>query len=307
MRLYPVVVACTLLLTPALAQAEPLFGWGENALEDAYLDGDLDEDDHVAMRIAGHVGASDVHGESWVSILGFTSKLQSGKNDIGAFLVVGLALDRLATGPIHRLSDPPRPQAPPPAAPLPAVPPARTNERALETLTGGASMAHECVAAAWRTSGLGVDDARIDDIVSRSRTSALLPETRMRAMRLWDDAAHTTTVTSEDGTTLYDAIGANLVLELRLTWRLDRLVYAGDEPTLERVRLERQEARSRMATRTLEALFAWERATVEVAEAVAGSHEELAAHLRSAEAMATLDVLTGGWASEHLDPDLARR
>ncbi|MGO9832886.1 MAG: hypothetical protein ACLP1X_01585 [Polyangiaceae bacterium] len=300
-------IACALLLSSALARAEPLFGWGENSLEDAYLDGDLDEEDHVAMRIGGHVGASDVHGESWLSIVGFTRELQSGKNDLGAFLVVGLALDRLAAGPVHRLSDPPRPQGPPATTPLPAALPARTNERALETLAGGASLAHECVAAAWRTSGLGVDDARIDDIVSRSRTSALLPETRVRAMRLWDDAAHTTTVTSEDGTTFYDAIGANLVLELRLTWRLDRLVYAGDEPTLERVRLEREEARSRMATRTLEALFAWERATVDVAEAIAGSHEELAAHLRSAEAMATLDVLTGGWASEHLDPDLSRR
>ena len=40
---------------------------------------------------------------------------------------------------------------------------------------------------------------------------------------------------SADGSTLYDAIGANLVLELRLTWRLDRLVYAGDEATLLRV------------------------------------------------------------------------
>jgi hypothetical protein len=174
-------------------------------------------------------------------------------------------------------------------------------------MAAASSLAHACVAAAWRTSGLGTDDARIESIVSRSRTSALLPETRVRAMRLWTDAAHTTTLASQDATTLYDAIGANLVLELRLTWRLDRLVYAGDEPTLERVRLEREEARSRMATRTLEALFAWQRAGVEVSEALAGTHEELAAGLRLAEAAATLDVLTGGWFSEHLDPGGSRR
>ena len=121
------------------------------------------------------------------------------------------------------------------------------------------------------------------------------------------ESEKSTTVTSEDGTTLYDAIGANFVFELRLTWRLDRLVYAGDEPTLERVRLEREEARSRMATRTLEALFAWERAGTEASEAVTGSHEEMAAELRRAEASATLDVLTGGWFSEHLDQGGPRR
>lgn len=290
------------------AGADPLFGWGENALEDAYLDGDLDEEDHVAVRVGSHLGAADLHGESWVSLVGFTRALESGKNDVGAFVVVGLALDRLAAGPVHRLADPARiPTAAPPPPSPPGAPPARPNERPLEAIAAVSSLAHGCVAAAWRTSGLGVDDARIDSIVSRSRSSALLPETRMRAMRLWTDAAHTTTVASADGSTLYDAIGANLVLELRLTWRLDRLVYAGDEPTLERVRLERQEARSRMATRTLEALFAWQRAGVEVAESVTGSHEELAAALRLAEASATLDVLTGGWFSEHLDQGGPRR
>ena len=195
------------------------------------------------MRVGSQVGTSDVHGESWVSVVGFAQELASGKNDLGAFLVVALALDRLA-----------RTRTPLPRRRCPSAAPATANQRPLEAMTTAASLAHACVAAAWRTSGLGVDDSRIDSNVSRSRTSALLPESRLRAMRLWTDAAHTTTVTSEDGTTLYDAIGANLVLELRLTWRLDRLVFAGDEPTLERVRLKREEARSRLATRTLEAL-----------------------------------------------------
>ena len=85
------------------------------------------------------------------------------------------------------------------------------------------------------------------------------------------------------------------MLELRLTWRLDRLLYAGDEPTLERVRLERLDARSRLATRTLEVLFTWERATVELRQATTGSPEETSARLRASEARATLDVLTAGW------------
>ena len=116
-------------------------------------------------------------------------------------------------------------------------------------------------------------------------------------MRLWNDAAHTTTLASTDTANFYDAVGANLVLELRLTWRLDRVLYAGDEPTLERVRLERQDARSRLATRTLEVLFAWQRAVVAVEEAAPGSPAAAESRLRADEARATLDVLTAGWFS----------
>lgn len=129
-------------------------------------------------------------------------------------------------------------------------------------------------------------------------------------MRLWQDADHTTTMAASDTANFYDAIGANLVLELRLTWRLDRLLYAGDEATLERVRLERLDARSRLATRTLEVLFTWERLMLEARDAASGSPEERAARLRAAEADASLDVLTAGWfgAQEtHLDPREARR
>ena len=120
-------------------------------------------------------------------------------------------------------------------------------------------------------------------------------------MRLWDDASHATTLATTYDTSYYDAIGANLVLEVRLTWRLDRLLYAGDEPTLERVRLERQDARARVAARTLEALFAWQRATAAEDSAAAATPEKTEAELRAAEAAATLDVLTGGWFSSRAD------
>jgi hypothetical protein len=211
-------------------------------------------------------------------------------------VVVGLALDRIAAGPVHKTIDPPRlaPAAPPPAASEAPAPAPAPKPLVLEA----PSLAKECVAAALRASGLGVDDARIDALVARSRASAWLPETRMRAMRLWDDASHTTTLASTDTANFYDAVGANLVLELRLTWRLDRLVFAGDEPMLERLRLERVDARSRLATRTLEALFTWERARVEEERAEGGSPEMIQAQVRAAEARATLDVLTAGWFSE---------
>ena len=63
----------SLLVIPSRARADPLFGPGEDALEDAFVDGDLDEEDHVAMHLGGHTGASDIHGQSWVCLL-YTSR-----------------------------------------------------------------------------------------------------------------------------------------------------------------------------------------------------------------------------------------
>lgn len=115
---------------------------------------------------------------------------------------------------------------------------------------------------------------------------------------MWNDASRATTLATTDGTNFYASAGANLVLEARLTWRLERLLFAGDEPMLERTRLERAEARARIALRTLGRLFAWARAEGDAREAAEGSAEGADARLRSAEARAMLDVLTGGTFSE---------
>jgi hypothetical protein len=289
-----------LALAPAPARADPLFDLGQDSLEDRFVDGDLDEEDVVAMRLGAHTASADFHGGTWISVVGFTKQLMSGRNDLGGMLIVGVALDRIAAGPVHRVTDPPHPIPPPPppapAAPAPA-PTTSTSPSPPDPAPMPPALARQCVAAALRTSGLGVDDAKLDDLVSRSRASAWLPETRMRAMRLWDDASHVTTTATTDTANFYDAVGANLVFELRLTWRFDRLLYAGDEPNIERVRLERQDARTRVATRVLEVLFTWQRAKVAALEAPAGSRERAEAHLRVAETVATLDVLTGGWFS----------
>jgi hypothetical protein len=287
----PIAALFALVVLPKLAKGDPpsfpIGASNEDELDDRIDDGDIDEEDRAALRIGGQPGAADVHGQSWLSVVGFGRQLWSGKNDIGAGLVLALALDRIAQGPVHKISD--------------VSPPAPEASAASPRLLFPTSLAHDCVIAAWRSAGLGIDDARIDSIISRSRESALLPEMRLRAMRLFTDAQHTTLLATTDATNYYDAIGANLVLEARLTWRLDRLVYAGDEPTLERVRLERQEVRSRLGVKTLEALFAWERASLDEEDAGPGAREQREAALRTAQAASTLDVLTGGWFSARGD------
>jgi hypothetical protein len=177
-----------------------------------------------------------------------------------------------------------------------AASPARADTPATQALLDE-RIARGCVAAAMRASGLGEDDHAIDSLIARSKTSAALPEASVRAMQLWSEADSASTVVTSDATTLRDVLGSHFVIDVRLSWKLDRLVYAGDEAALERIRIERHEARARLATRTLDALFALERARADVADANPGSREALEAHLRAAEARATLDVLTGGWFS----------
>ena len=302
MRIPLIAAVLTVLAAPlsssTRAHADPLFDHGQDRLEDRFNDGELDEEDLAAMRLGAHTPSLDLHGSTWLSLVGFTRMLRSGRDDFGGIVVVGIALDRIAAGPVHHADEIPRaaPPPPPPPPPPPAPPPPPRVEPVPPRL------ARDCVAVALRTSGLGVDDRSLDALMSRARESAWLPETRMRAMRLWTDANHVTTAATTDTASFYDSLGANFMLELRLTWRFERLLYSGDEPSIERVRLERQDARSRVATHVLEVLFAWQRARLAESDAPAASRELEEAHLRVAEAQATLDVLTGGWFTARAEP-----
>jgi hypothetical protein len=216
-------------------------------------------------------------GKTWLTLGAFTRAYELGQRDVGAMAVVGVALDRIAARDGDRAGVEVQAgdvagHAAPPRLPL------------------SRELARLAVNAAWRSSGLGADDARLESIVSRARWSALLPETRLRATRLLDDRTDTA-----DPTSL--ATRQNLGLEARLTWRFDRLLYADEETSVERVRIDRGEARVRIATRVLSALASWQRAWVEGRRAAADSTDALDCALRTTEAEATLDVLTGGWFS----------
>src|SRR5260221_1386343 len=146
------VLSLCFLLVPALAQGDPWFGWDESALEDQFVDGGFDEEDHIAMSLGGHVGGADLHGQSWVSLVGFSRELASGRNDLGGILVVGLALDRFAAAPVRRLADPAResPALAPPSSP--ALPEQTTQPPGVLSLAP--TLARQSVAATLRASGL---------------------------------------------------------------------------------------------------------------------------------------------------------
>ncbi len=274
-RMAPFALFVVLALVAARrAGAAPWFGSGDSKTEEKWEGGDLDEEDLIAIGSQGHrTPTSDLAARSWVSVSTFFQVLPTGQREVGGLVVVGIAFDKIAAGPVHHIGDPPRPGAPsstpPPAPPPPPPEPASASVRARVT----PKVARAAVAAALRASGIGVDDSRIDEMVARARKSAALPETRLRALRVLGNNEQANTLATSE--TYYDTAAVNLSLEARLTWRLDRLVYADDEPTLERVRLETQEARARVTTRVLEVLFAWQRAELELATVQAGSREEM--------------------------------
>jgi len=250
--------------------------------------------------------AGAVHAGTWVSLGGFWRVLTGGYQDAGALVMAGVAFDKLAAGSARdpELSgdssakamparDGPEPPPSPPPPPPPVVVAAPTGDESARVLVTPA-VARRAVAAAWKSAGLGVDDARIDSMVARARSSAALPEARFRAMRVFLLDGSESTVVPID-TSSYESAGATLVIEGRLTWRLDRLLYADDEPSLERLRLERQDARSKVAGRVIDALFQWQRAWLAVRAAKPGSREAAEATMRLVEAAASLEVMTGGW------------
>jgi hypothetical protein len=299
LTLATVVVPIVVLLLPRLAHADPPFGFGDNALEDRFADGDLDADDIARMPALGHAraGSADVQAKTWVSLLGFASQFPTGAHEVGAGIVVGIAFDKIAQGSSHVASEkaPPFFGDGPTPAPTPSPPPRESPAPAFSTpsLSISGVLARGAVKAAWRSAGIEITDARVDEMIARARRSAALPEVRLRALRVLNSGEDVTYVDASGH--VYDTIGANLSLEARLTWRLDRLIFADDEPTLERVRLERQEARGRLGTHVLELLFAWQRALFDLASTPSGSRSEMEAVLRRFESEVALDVLTSGW------------
>jgi len=272
----------TLLVLSCLtrpARAAPWFGWGEGSDEERYADGDVDFDDLLVR--APHLAPRRTSA-TFVALTAFGHERRDGPGEVGVLLLAGMPLERLMPSAERG--------SPKPRLVLAAAP--RSAEFALSS-----PLARAAVGAALQASGLGDGEAEAA-MASRARLAALLPEARLRAMRTTDQTARVDSASDEQRTT--DAIGANLWLEARLTWRFDRLVYADDEPQLERIRGDRLEARAKLAMRTVELLVKWHRAKEEARLAPPDGPEEREAELRALEAAVALDVLTAGWFGTHV-------
>ncbi len=158
-------------------------------------------------------------------------------------------------------------------------------------------LARATVRAALRAAGLATD-RRLDALGGRARWSASLPELQLRGGRTTDQSLRLAPTTTDPYR--FTQTGAtSLVYEGRLRWRLDRLVFAGEELRLEQLRHARAQARARVTQRTLELLFAWQRARLAAEEAGLEPAEQALRELALEQAEAALDVATGGWFSRN--------
>lgn len=267
---------------------------GRVALSDSFADGDVDAFDALSQG-RSRQPAGRFRGFT-LTLVGSTRE-GPGTSERSGTVVLGLPLDALLDRaparpvPTRALytdtSDGPRGSGGAGATANVAVVTTRQELR-----PPSAAFARAVVLAAERAAGVGSGHARIDELASRARKSGLLPEARFRATRYVDDRASADALAEQSR--LSDSSAQSLGLEARLTFRLDRLIFADEEPQLERTRLDVESFRTKLAQKTLELLFRWHRARVE-ARAQGPDAEEAA--LTAAELEASLDALTGGWFS----------
>jgi hypothetical protein len=326
--------AALLHATPAPAAA-PDPRAQASRLEDLLLEGEIDAEDFLAWRLTpGALGAAG-RGSAYLGVEAFLVQRASGTSEMGALLVVELPLERfvqrgwaivptpfetasmkIPTGgdgvgaawlgaQATEASVGPSIEAPWSSAGsdrnlLDEAPdhvaqtaPPRVERVTAPAITVTTDVARSCVRAALRAMGLG-DDNRLDSVAARARSSAALPELRLRAVRTLGESGRISL--SEDDPSRYVASGAaSNVLEARVTFRLDRLLFADEEIVVERARLDRSELRSRTAAKVLQLLFEWQRAYALAQDAALSAEDRFAAIVREAESGALLDVMTGGW------------
>lgn len=185
------------------------------------------------------------------------------------------------------------PSITPSVAPAPASSPARA-------LALDGEKIRALVAAAHKLAGLDRDDV-FDGMASRARASALLPEVRLRVFRTADAGLRVyqdPDVTDAPRSTILD--GTQTGVEARLSFRLDRLVFADEEVPIERLRLERLELKQKIATRVIELVVRWAKAQRASRDTLLLDVEREAAAATALESLAALDAYTGGLASKLL-------
>ncbi len=140
----------------------------------------------------------------------------------------------------------------------------------------------EVVAAAYSASGLDHHPTR--GLIRRARLGGLVPWLTVRTGR-------NTSWQNDDPT-----IDKGMAVEVRATWRLDRLVFDGHELQVVSIEAARRRERRRVSRAVIRSYFTWRRAAVRASGHFATRSNVLAAD----EAAAELDALTNGWFSEAL-------
>ena len=209
--------------------------------------------------------------------------------------------------PFERLLAPPRRIAEKsPGAIAQDAPPAASRSASAGAIRrfADAALARGAVRAARRASLRDAARERLDGLSTRARVSALLPELVLRAARSTDQTLRLSPTATDAAVYDYTQTGgADLLLEARATWALDRLVFADEELAVERLRLDQARSEAALVDRVIALVFGWERARRTRLDQEAEPEARFRAEVDETEAEAALDVLTDGW----FGVELARR
>jgi hypothetical protein len=238
----------------------------------------------------------------WVSL---SAEYRTGTylNEWSGFLALNIPFDRLATPAVPAVSDvpvaaerlaegPPKKNGEPASEPAP--PASKKRDPLVVLLTP--RLARSAVRRALLSAGYLDVRTRLGSLAARSRSSAALPELRLRALHSTGQTLRLTP-TTDDPYRYTQAGTSELAFEARLTWHLDRLVFSNEEVSIERLQNERDAAERRLIDRVLTRLSLWQRSRVRAADVDSEPDVRETAELEAIGAAAELDVLTDGWFS----------
>ncbi|HEY3235924.1 MAG TPA: hypothetical protein VGJ84_14500, partial [Polyangiaceae bacterium] len=166
-------------------------------------------------------------------------------------------------------------------------------------------LVRDAVRAALRVAGGPSSLRRVESLRRRAHTSAALPELRLRAERSTDESLRLTP-TQSDPYRYTRAGGVGLSFEAQLTWRLDRLLFAMEELSIERLRAERHRDLSGLVERVVKTVVSWQRARLEADDPLLTPEQRASLLLDAFQAEALLDVMTGGWFGAAIDAEEAQ-
>ncbi len=204
-----------------------------------------------------------------------------------------------APGPAPALSPLPAPAqrpAPAPASPAPPSSPSPPAEPPPPIPQLTPRLARGAIRHALLEAGYLSMRSRLASLAARARSSAALPEVGLRTLHSSGQTLRLTP-TSDDPYRYTQAGTSELALEARLTWHLDRLVFAGEEVPVERLQHQRDAAERRLIDYVLARLLTWQRGRARAADPNLDPDQRQTAALEALGAAVELDVLTGGWFS----------
>ena len=255
----------------------------------------------VATILSGVLAALPAHASPnpagfWLSL---SAQYQAGPwlNQWGGFLIVNVPLDRMASPRVPSVE--PRLTEEPPKKESDAAPaqPLRVKKHDPLVPLLTPRLARGAVRHALAVAGYYSARTRLSSLSGRARSSAVLPELRLRTLRSTGETLRLTP-TSDDPYQYTQAGTSELLFEARLTWHLDRLVFSDQEVSIERLQNERDAAERKLVDLVLERLALWQRSRVRAADEDSEPEVRETAELEALGAAVELDVLTDGWFSQ---------